>query len=447
MRAASSLLLVLAGSLVACAIEAVKSDDDPSGDDETSSAQALGSDKSVYVDGALVAPWQSWSWATTVAVANTDPPLALQSKSQVKVTSTGAWAALALAYTSGDLLVSDYDAISFDVRAPAALTLQLMIEPLAGGNPTARVNVPATTTWTKQTIKISSLAGSFTKFGKLDWLVPQSGKTFYIDNIKLIAKGSSTTPVVDSGAEATTPPDSGSSTVPASGSYPTAPLAVTKGSVVSLTYSGGSYALYVPTTYDATHNTPAPVLLWMHGCGGNAYGDAWVVSPGGTQRWLSVSVGGRDGGCWNVSNDTTLVLGALDDISKRVNVDRRRVVIGGYSSGGDMAYRTAFMNAGRFAGIVATNTSPFRDTGSTQLLLMTSAAWKFNIAHLAHTGDTTYPITKVRTEVEALKAAGFPVTLLERAGTHWDPDTASSGTSYDLRTFLLPYVDSGWVSP
>ncbi|MBS2015471.1 MAG: hypothetical protein JST00_21460 [Deltaproteobacteria bacterium] len=436
----------MAGSLVACAIEAVKSDDEPMGDDETaSSPQALGSDISVYVDGSLASPWRNWGWATTVALANTDAPLALKSTSQVKVTSTAAWGALALARTSGDLLVSDYDAVTFDVRAPSPVTVQLMIEPLAGGNPTARVDIPATTTWTTQTVKLSSLAGSFTKFGKLDWLVPQSARTFYVDNIKLVAKASAPAPVVDSGPVATA--DTGSPSAPPSASFPVSPLAVTKGSVVNLTYSGGSYALYVPTTYDATHKTPAPVLLWMHGCGGNAYGDAWVVSPGGTQRWLSVSVGGRDGGCWNTSTDAALALGALDDIAKRVNVDPRRVVVGGYSSGGDMAYRTAFMNASRFAGIVATNTSPFRDTGSTQLLLMTSAAWKFNIAHLAHTGDTTYPITKVRTEIEALKAAGFPVTLLERPGTHWDPDTASSGTSYDLRTFLLPYVDSGWVSP
>jgi hypothetical protein len=41
------------------------------------------------------------------------------------------------------------------------------------------------------------------------------------------------------------------------------------------------------------------------------------------------------------------------------------VVIGRYSSGGDLAYRIAFYHALMFAGLLAENTSPLRDTGST----------------------------------------------------------------------------------
>jgi hypothetical protein len=33
------------------------------------------------------------------------------------------------------------------------------------------------------------------------------------------------------------------------------------------------------------------------------------------------------------------------------------------------------------------------------------------------------------------------------AGTHWDADTSTSGTSHDLRTYLLPYLDAGWIAP
>ena len=39
------------------------------------------------------------------------------------------------------------------------------------------------------------------------------------------------------------------------------------------------------------------------------------------------------------------------------------------------------------------------------------------------------------------------MTLVEKSGTHYDPDTANSGTSYDLIHFLLPFVDAGWASP
>jgi len=160
-----------------------------------------------------------------------------------------------------------------------------------------------------------------------------------------------------------------------------------------------------------------------------------------------VSVGGRDGGCWNMDADTKLVIAALDDVKTRLNVDPRRVTIGGYSSGGNLAYRTAFYNASRFAGILAENTAPFYGTNSSQSSSLAAAAWKLNIVHLAHVGDTTYKIATVRSETDALKAAGFPVTLIEREGSHWDSDTASSGTNRDLRTYLVPLLDAGWRSP
>lgn len=61
--------------------------------------------------------------------------------------------------------------------------------------------------------------------------------------------------------------------------------------------------------------------------------------------------------------------------------------------------------------------------------------------------DPTYPIAAVRAETDAVKAAGFPLTRIERDGTHWDPDTSTSGTNHDLLTYLLPYLDAGWTAP
>jgi predicted esterase len=241
------------------------------------------------------------------------------------------------------------------------------------------------------------------------------------------------------------PPTSPATT--ASTTFPTAPIAVRKNEVVALNSTASPYFLVVPDAYDESHNTPTQLFIWLHGCGGQAANDARVVSPGGSQSWLTVSVGGRDGGCWNAGNDASLVLAALDDVTQHLNVDPRRVTIGGYSSGGNLAYRTAFYNAGRFAGILAENTAPFYGTGSSQSASLAAAAWKLNVAHLAHTGDMTYPIANIRNETNALEAAGFAETLLERAGSHWDSDTASSGTNYDLRTYLLPFLDAGWRSP
>lgn len=223
---------------------------------------------------------------------------------------------------------------------------------------------------------------------------------------------------------------------------PTSPITVRKNEVVKLQSGSSEYFVVVPDSYDASHGTASSLFVWLHGCGGYGANDARVVSPSGSQTWVTVSVGGRDGACWKMDTDSKLVIAALDDVKKRLNIDPHRVVIGGYSSGGNLAYRTAFYNADRFAGVLAENTAAFYGTGSSEEASLASASWKLNIVHLAQVDDTTFKIATVRRETETLKKAGFPVTLLDRPGGHWDSDTNTH-----LRTLLLPYLNAGWRSP
>lgn len=411
--------LVFTLALTACAASSAEEDENAT----ESVAQELASDVVVYANAALGSGWQSWSWSTTASFANADAPLASGSTSQIKAAIATSGGALSLAHPAGDLALADYESVTFDVRATWASRVRLGLQPLSGASGGAASTIAVTTAWVRHTVPIAALQGTLTAFGKINWAASQSGQTIYVDNVRLVAK------------------------VARASSYPSAPLAVSKGTVVTLNSSRSPYALYVPSSYDATHRTPAKLLVWLHGCGGHAYGDAWTTSPGGSQSWVTVSVGGRDGACWNMGTDGALALAALDDVKQRLNIDPRRVVIGGYSSGGNLAYRTAFYNAKRFAGVIAQDTAPFYGTGSSQSASMAASAWKLNVAHLAHVSDTTFRIVTVRSETDALDAAGFPTTRLERAGTHWDADTATSGTNHDLRAYVLPYLDAGWVAP
>lgn len=245
------------------------------------------------------------------------------------------------------------------------------------------------------------------------------------------------------GADTSAPPPS---------SVPTDPIAYEKGKPFTLD-SGTTGYVYVPATYDDTHQTPTTLLVWLHGCGGFASGDIYTVSPGNTQSWISLAVGGEEGNCWDMTSDPPRVLAALADIKTHFNIAPKRVVMGGYSSGGDLSYRIAFYNASLFAGIVVENTSPFRDTGSKQAASLAAASWKLNVVHLAHLQDGTYPIDGVRTETEAMKAAGFPLVRIEVDGGHYDAAGAMEnghavpGTDADLVTYLLPKLDAGWTAP
>jgi hypothetical protein len=230
---------------------------------------------------------------------------------------------------------------------------------------------------------------------------------------------------------------------------PTAPLAYTPNTPQDITESQGDYWVTVPPSYDSSNLTPETLLVWLHGCGGDAQGDTYEVASGDDRSYIAISVGGRDGGCWDPNSDEPKVLAAVADVKTHFAINPRRVIIAGYSSGGDLAYRTIFDNASQFAGILAENTSPFRDTGSTQAQSLAAASWKFNVVHLAHTEDDTYPLDGVTNEINAMKSAGFPVTFIAVAGQHYDPDddVAGTGTDNDLRRYLLPHVNDGWSSP
>ncbi len=209
-----------------------------------------------------------------------------------------------------------------------------------------------------------------------------------------------------------------------------------------------TYVGYKPDTYNVA--TPIDLFVWMHGCGGIAEGDMWSIAPPptrSTQSYIAISLGGRDGTCWDVNSDGPKILTAVTDIQRYFNVNPRKIYLGGYSSGGDMAYRHGFQNAGTFAGILVENSDPFMDAGVAPGPLMAAASWKINIAHVAHTGDTTYPIATVRSSFATLAANSFPATLIEKGGTHYDPDAGTTGTNYDLIHSLLPYLDAGWTSP
>ncbi len=234
---------------------------------------------------------------------------------------------------------------------------------------------------------------------------------------------------------------------PSTTTTPTDPIAFTKNTAFTITTPRSNYWIYVPTVYDATHATPITLFVWLHGCGGHGQWDIHHVSPGGVQSYIAIALGGREGGCWDVNSDPASVLVAVADVKTHFNINPRRVIVGGYSSGGDLAYRTAFYHANTFAGVLAENTTPFRHTGSSQAASIAAAAWRFNVVHLAHTQDSTYPIAMVRDETNALAAAGFPVTRIERPGQHWDDDSGPTGTTHDLRTLLLPHLSDGWVSP
>jgi predicted esterase len=217
---------------------------------------------------------------------------------------------------------------------------------------------------------------------------------------------------------------------------PTAACSITKDSLgfFTRTSAKSDYVAYVPASYDKSK--PTRLIVGMHGCGDNALNFAkWAVNPWDTrsaQQHIGISVSGETGNnhCWSMGNDDDKVLAAVEDIAKCFWIDRTRVVIAGYSSGGELAYRVGLKHADEFAGILIEN-SAFDDSDSSPTSLVNNAAWKINIAHSAHTSDSVFPISRVRADWTTLRNAGFPLKSQELAGTH-------DGDGKEWANWLIP---------
>ena len=236
--------------------------------------------------------------------------------------------------------------------------------------------------------------------------------------------------------EPTAPPATPTATpVDDPGPVPAGCTGITKDSdgFFTRTTAKSDYVAFVPKSYAGK---PTTLVVGLHGCGDDAMNFAtWAVNPWdtrGKQAHIGISVGGKDGSCWDTNKDSDKVLAAIDDIATCFYVHKQKVVLAGYSSGGMLAYKLGLSQSSRFAGIIIENSG----LGSAQ---PSAAKWKINVAHIAHKGDGDFPLSSVRGDWAKLEAAGIPLQKSEVEGEH-------DGNSDDWTTFLLPKI-AGWKAP
>lgn len=199
------------------------------------------------------------------------------------------------------------------------------------------------------------------------------------------------------------------------------------------TTAKSNYVGFVPKAYAGK---PSILVVGLHGCGDDAMNFAtWAVNPWDTrakQAHIGISIGGKDGSCWDTNKDADKVIAAIDDVSKCFYVHKQKVVLAGFSSGGILAYKLGLAQSARFAGILIQNSG----LGGAQ---PSAAKWKINVAHIAHKDDGNFPLSSVRSDWVKLEAAGIPLQKSEVDGTH-------DGSSEDWNEFLLPKI-AGWKAP
>jgi len=183
------------------------------------------------------------------------------------------------------------------------------------------------------------------------------------------------------------------------------------------------YLIRLPKGYNAATPTPYPMFIALHGCGDSAANFAqWAAAPPNTRAnlgYIAVSVGGRDGACWDVNQDGAKIDSVWQHARARVYAHDQKIFVGGYSSGGVLAYKYGLDRADKLAGILIQNSGLYAVAGANNVMNTLQAAdRKISVAHMANRGDTVFPLSEVQKDWQKMQNLGFPLSSSVLEGTH-----------------------------
>jgi poly(3-hydroxybutyrate) depolymerase len=211
----------------------------------------------------------------------------------------------------------------------------------------------------------------------------------------------------------------------------------------TLTSARSDYVVRLPGGYDVAAPQPQRLLVAIHGCGDSAYNFAtWGAVPYAlrdSQDYLAISIGGRDGECWNITDDGAIVTAAIEHVRSCFYVHQKQIVLAGYSSGGMLSYKLAMTDAPSYAGALIENSGLSQGVGGNVDAALDAAGWKIHVAHSARIMDGSFDIDGVRADRDKMLAHDFPLEYRELDGTH-------DGTSDDWSEYLIPAMAT-WSAP
>ncbi len=173
--------------------------------------------------------------------------------------------------------------------------------------------------------------------------------------------------------------------------------------------------LYVPP---GPPSVPAPLLVGLHGAGGDAAAGLALLRPWADERGLLVLAPASRGSTWDAVRDgygadAELVDRALAEVFSTVDVDTERVAVAGFSDGASYALGLGLANGGLFRRILAFSPG-FVPAGPR------SGSPAVFVSH--GEADDILPIERTsRRIVPALEDDGYDVTYREFPGGHVVP--------------------------
>jgi phospholipase/carboxylesterase len=177
---------------------------------------------------------------------------------------------------------------------------------------------------------------------------------------------------------------------------------------------------YVPAGLGAVQ--PAPLILLLHGAGGEAAGGLGLLSAFAESHKIVLAAPSSRTSTWDgvrgtFGPDVEMINQALERIFQLVFVDPNRIAVGGFSDGASYALGLGLANGGLFSRVIAFSPGfvpPVPRTGKPRLF----------VSH--GEGDTVLPIDRTsRRLVPLLRTDGYDVTYREFPGGHSVPTAIS----------------------
>jgi phospholipase/carboxylesterase len=179
-------------------------------------------------------------------------------------------------------------------------------------------------------------------------------------------------------------------------------------------------ALFAPLHYES--NYAYPLLVWLHGASDDESQLKRIIPLVSMRNYVSVAPRGttlaprqdrqRPLYTWGDSAaDLALaeqhVFQSMTAAQRRFHVNPRRVFLGGFDSGGTMAFRLAMLHPERFAGVLSLG-GPFPAGACLRRL---SEARHLNLFIAAGATSEHYPAERVCDDLRLLHCAGMHITL------------------------------------
>lgn len=184
--------------------------------------------------------------------------------------------------------------------------------------------------------------------------------------------------------------------------------------------AGRDGLLYVPAGYTPAH--PLPLVLMLHGAGGNAYSGLAPLDDLPEQAGLIVLAPDAREGTWDVvlgayGPDVRFINRALEQTFARYAVDPAYLAIGGFSDGASYALSLGLTNGDLFGDIIAFSPgflSPAARRGQPRIFV--SHGTRDAVLGIDHTSRRLVPW---------LRRAGYSVRYEEFEGIHTVPPAIS----------------------